>query len=107
MIVVAPYVEHVVSKSDSEIWNECLGKALAKHRADKGWTQDDLAKMLGKTRRTVSDIETGKAWNNRLINQLIFDVYGTNPAKVHLIAYAIWKSEKMPIDIDLDDIGLS
>lgn len=105
-VSVAPYVEHVVSKDKSEEWNECVGDVLKQLRKAADLTQDDVAKKVGKSRRTIIDIEAGKGWNLRLVSALIFDVYDSNPANVNLKAYALWKARQMPVDLDLDNLDL-
>ncbi|MEV6212027.1 helix-turn-helix transcriptional regulator [Kitasatospora sp. NPDC051914] len=37
-----------------------LSRRLARHRADRGWTYDQLAEHSGLSRRTVIEIEQGR-----------------------------------------------
>jgi HTH-type transcriptional regulator/antitoxin HipB len=45
-----------------------LGQFLAELRRERGWTQDELAEVLGTNRRYVYEIERGKnsVYNDRL-----------------------------------------
>ena len=49
-----------------------LGRFLAGLRQERGWTQDDLAELLGISRRYIYEIESGKPnlYTNRLFSLL-------------------------------------
>ena len=49
-----------------------LGAFLARLRHERGWTQDELAELLGTTRRYIYDIESGRRnlYNERLFGLL-------------------------------------
>ncbi len=48
-----------MSVSDMELYRR-LGRAVAKRRAELGFTQDDVAKRLGLSRASVANLENGR-----------------------------------------------
>jgi transcriptional regulator with XRE-family HTH domain len=51
----------------SRMLHRNIGKVLAKRRVQRGLRQEEMAEELGVTARSVSNIESGKPCNSRIL----------------------------------------
>lgn len=68
-----------------------MGQRIARLREAKGWSQSELARLLGLTRASVHQWENGTTQNIKLASFLrLVDLFGTDPA------YLIWGADRKP-----------
>ena len=60
-----------------------MGEIIAKLRKDAGFTQEQLANMIGVSAQTVSKWETGTTMPDIMLLPIIADVFNTD--KIHLL----------------------
>jgi transcriptional regulator with XRE-family HTH domain len=75
-----------------------LGRQIAKHRVDLGWTQADLAERVGISRVALSHIEAGISSPGERTVALLAGVFKLEPHE--LVAgtdYPAAKAERLPV----------
>jgi transcriptional regulator with XRE-family HTH domain len=76
---------------------ESLGRQIAKHRAELGWTQQDLAERVAVSRVALSHIETGLTVPGERTVALLAGVFGMEPHElVHGTDYPVGKADRLP-----------
>lgn len=75
-VAAAPYVEIFVAVDALTEWKKAIGQELAVERKANDLGQEDMAKRLGVSRRTLSDVEQGKngAIDNYINYAILLDV---------------------------------
>src|SRR5690348_10549798 len=82
---------------DGEVY-ERLGARVAKHRADLGWTQAELAERVGISRVALSHIEASISIPGERTVTLLAGVFRCEPHE--LVAgtdYPVAKAERLPL----------
>src|SRR3954454_95429 len=78
--------------------NERLGARIAKHRADLGWTQAELAERVGISRVALSHIESGISIAGERTVTLLAGVFRCEPHElVGGSDYPVGKAERLPL----------
>ena len=78
--------------------NETLGRQIAKHRTELGWTQAELAERVGISRVALSHIEAGISNPGERTVTLLAGVFKIEPHE--LVAgtdYPAAKAERLPV----------
>ena len=76
---------------------ESLGRQIAKHRAELGWTQQDLAERVAVSRVALSHIETGLTVPGERTVALLAGVFRMEPHElVRGTDYPVGKADRLP-----------
>ncbi len=77
---------------------EPLGRRIAAHRGDLGWTQQELADRLGISRVAVSHLEAGMSAPGERTVTLLAGLFKVEPHElVAGTSYPVSKSERLPV----------
>ncbi|MBM7112468.1 helix-turn-helix domain-containing protein [Archangium primigenium] len=75
--------EQAKKPSESEVYALVVGKIIATLRAQKEWSQEDLARRVGLTQSTLSRIERGQAHPDPFTFKKFAEVFGMGVEEFH------------------------
>ena len=77
---------------------ESLGRRIARLRAERGWTQAELAERVGISRVAVSHLEAGLSTPGERTVTLLAGLFRTEPHElVQATSYPVAKAERLPV----------